>query len=102
MTKSAIRLLTLTICATALVGVATVTPASSETSHSNHVKKHKKILMHRDFGGYQPAGRTWIVARPPIAAGAACPGMGRSFDCAIWPPPMDEDPDRKTSGSDGS
>jgi hypothetical protein len=28
--------------------------------------------------------------------------MARSFDCKIWPPPFDEDPDRKVSGSDGA
>ena len=102
MTKSAIRLLTLTICATALVALPAVTPANSKTNHSKQIKKHN-MVMHssRGFSGYQTVDRGWIVARPPSATGGACPGMGRSFDCAIWPPPFDEDPDRKNSGSDG-
>jgi hypothetical protein len=42
MNKSVIRLLTLTIYATTLVAVPTVTPASAATDGSQHLKKHKK------------------------------------------------------------
>jgi hypothetical protein len=29
--------------------------------------------------------------------GPICPGIGRSFECKIWPPPFEDDPDRKVS-----
>lgn len=101
MSKFAIRLLTLAVCATALVVVPTVTPAKAETSSSKHIKKHKrKIQRSSGFGDPWSAGQAWPVARPPSRAGWACPGSGRSFECRTWPPPMDEDPDRKASGTD--
>ena len=88
MTRSAIRLLALTIFATTLAGA----PAESGTSHGKHFKKH-------NFRTARPA---WPGVGPPAQSGPVCPGMGRSFDCKIWPPPFDEDPDRKVSGSDGA
>jgi hypothetical protein len=30
-----------------------------------------------------------------------CPGLARGIDCRIWPPPIDEDPDRKRGGGGG-
>jgi hypothetical protein len=99
MSKSAIRFLTL-IITTGLAGAATVTPARPETSHNKHIKKHYvSIRGSRDFYAHQATERAWTVARPP--GGNVCPGIARSFDCAVWPPPFDEDPDRKVSGSDG-
>ena len=41
MNKSVIRLLTLTICAMALVAVPTITPAKAAANGSQQVKKHK-------------------------------------------------------------
>ena len=32
---------------------------------------------------------------PPRRAGSACPGSGRAIDCTVWPPPIDDDPDRQ-------
>jgi hypothetical protein len=97
MSKFAIRLLTLAVCATALALVPTVTPAKAETSSSKHLKKHKKH-KHPGFSHRWSAGQPWAVAKPPSSAGPVCPGIGRSFDCRVWPPPFDEDPDRKVSG----
>jgi hypothetical protein len=87
MSKSAIRLLALTIFATTLAGA----PAESGTSHSKHIKKHSFRIV-------RPA---WPAVSPPAQSGEVCPGIGRSFECRIWPPPINEDPDRKISGSDG-
>jgi hypothetical protein len=98
MSKLAIRLLTLAISATALVLVPTVTPANAETSSGRHIKKHKKS---HGFSVPRSAGQPWPVTRPASQPGPVCPGNGRSFDCRVWPPPFDEDPDRKVSGSDG-
>lgn len=93
MSKFATRLLTLAIYATALMVVPMVTPAKAETS-SRH--KHKKR-----FSDHPSAGQAWPVTRPSSPAGDVCPGIARSFECKIWPPPMDDDPDRKHSSSDG-
>ena len=95
MSKSAIRILTLAICATSLVLVPTIEPAQA-ASHGS--KKHKRYIQQSPgFRGYSYVGQAWPVTRP---SGPACPGTGRSFDCKVWPPPFDEDPDRKASGSD--
>jgi hypothetical protein len=97
MSKFAIGLLTLGMYATALAVVPMVTPAEAATS-SKH-KKHQRTTQRR------PAIRdSWAAgqARPVIRpSGQVCPGLARSFDCKIWPPPFEDDPDRKVSGSDG-
>jgi hypothetical protein len=100
MSKFAIRLLTLAMYGTALVVVPMVTPAKAETSSSRHIKTHKK---QRNPGFRDPwsAGQAWPVAKPSSHGGEVCPGNARSFECATWPPPMYDDPDRKVSGSDG-
>ena len=100
MSKSAIRLLTLAICATSLVVVPVAEPAKAESSSSKKHKRHVQGHVQRSpgFDGYWYAGQAWPVTRP--TPGPVCPGSGRSFDCKVWPPPFDEDPDRKTSGSD--
>jgi len=101
MSKFATRLLTLTMFATALVVVAMVTPVEAATN-SKHPKKHWKTThwSHRNSYGFSDP---WSAgqARPSSQAGGACPGLARSFDCKTWPPPFDEDPDRRVSGSDG-
>ena len=94
MNKLAIRLSMLTIGATVLVAVPTVAPTKAEArSQHVHVQKHKR---YRSF-----AGPSFVGAAPRVIApsytGEVCPGIGRSFDCKIWPPPYEDDPDRKTS-----
>jgi hypothetical protein len=100
MSKFAIRLLMLTISAMALVLVPTVAPANAETSSGRHIKKHKR-QMSPGFIAPRSAGQPWPVSRPSSQPGAACPGIARGIDCRVWPPPFDDDPDRKISGSDG-
>jgi hypothetical protein len=95
MSKIAIQLLMLATCATALVVVPVVTPAKATTSSSKHIK-HKK---HRGPGFSDP-GRAWPGNRPSSPAGAVCPGNARAIDCRVWPPPIEDDPDRKVSGTD--
>jgi hypothetical protein len=99
MSKFAIRLLTLATYAVALVIVAAVTAAKATTSSSKLIK-HKK---HRGpgFSDARSVGQAWPVTRPTGQAGAICPGNARSIDCQMWPPPFDDDPDRKASSSDG-
>ena len=99
MSQLAIRLLTLALCATAWVVIAMVAPADAATSGSKHIRKHHQ--KRPGFSDSWSAGQASPVPRPSIQRGAGCPGMGRGIDCATWPPPMDDDPDRKASSSDG-
>jgi hypothetical protein len=114
MKKSTIQTLILAISVMALAGIWPITPALSKTktAHSKHLRKHQ--VAHWNYGpGYaRPAGRAWPAGgawpgggawpavQSPAPSGDVCPGIGRSFECKIWPPPMDQDPDRKGSGAD--
>ena len=98
MRELAIRFSVLAISATVLGATAMLTvPAEAKTSgqHMHHVKHHKHWRHH--------AGRAWYGAPArPLAgydsqSGPICPQVGHSFDCKIWPPPYEDDPDRKTS-----
>ena len=94
MSKFAIRLLTLAISATALVLVPTVAPAKAETGSGRHIKKHKRQES-PGFSAHRSAGQAWPVSRPSSQPNAAC---SRGFECAKWPPPMYEDPQRNPDG----
>jgi hypothetical protein len=102
MSKFAIRLLTLAMFATALAVVPVITPAEAATN-SKHAKKHLRMThwSHRNsYGSSDPwsAGQ----ARPSSQAGEVCPGLARSFECrGTWPPPFDEDSDRKDGDGGG-
>jgi len=98
MGEFAIRVLALAIGAAALVLVPTVTPATAATIHGKHFKKHKnRVHYGPGFRGPWSAGRARLVATPSIQAGTVCPGIARSFECGTWPPPIEDDPDRKVS-----
>jgi hypothetical protein len=95
--------LTLAVCATA---VASVVAASEAGASGRHIKKHYQRTSHHHYRtsyGFNDVPTTGGIApvAAPYARRSVCPGMGRSFDCSVWPPPFDEDPDRKVSGSDG-
>jgi hypothetical protein len=95
MGKLAIQLSALAIGAAALAAVPVIVPAQAKTAGRHmHVSKHR---WHRhNYIAAWPAGPTQPVVRS-YDSGEICPGIGRSFDCKIWPPPFDVDPDRKTS-----
>ena len=95
MGKFSIWILTLAIYAPVVV-LPMVIPATAETSSSKHIKKHKKIILRSP--GFDQA---WPVASPSSQATPVCPGMARSFQCKIWPPPMEDDPDRKIPDGGG-
>jgi hypothetical protein len=98
MSKFAIGLLTLAMYATALVVVPMVTPVEAATN-SKHTRKHQRTAQRRPvIIDSWAAGQARPVIRP---SGQVCPGLARSFDCKIWPPPIEDDPDRRVSGSDG-
>jgi hypothetical protein len=91
MNQLLLRISMLTVCATALTVIPTVTSAAAGAKHT-HMKKHHWRHHYRvawPAGPAQPAVRSYDN-------GPVCPGVGRSFDCKIWPPPFADDPDRKT------
>jgi hypothetical protein len=91
MSRFAIRLSTLVIYLTASLMVPLAAPADAASSKKHRHQRSTGVSNHWYAGQALPA-------RPP---GPVCPGLARSFDCKVWPPPFDEDPDRKVSGSDG-
>ena len=97
MSRFAIRLLTLAMYAASLPVVAMITPAKAATS-SGHIQKHKKQWRPRLS---EPVGQAQAFVPPYSQTGPICPGIARSFDCKVWPPPIDEDPDRKRGASGG-
>src|ERR1700747_1706790 len=92
--KIAILLLMLATYATALVVVPPVTPAKATTSNGKHLKKHKK----QNRAGFSHPSQAWPGNRP--SSQPVCPGNARAIDCRVWPPPIEDDPDRKVSGTD--
>jgi hypothetical protein len=93
------RLSTPAVCALVVFSIATTTAEAS----SRHTRKHhQRIGYHQrmsvGFNDLRSTGAFVPVARPTEDV---CPGNRRSFDCKVWPPPFDQDPDRRISGSDG-
>jgi hypothetical protein len=100
MHKLAIPFSALAVGATALLMVSAMTPAAAKTAsqhaHHRHINKHAshwRPHYGRAWYGY-PAAPVAGAYRP---SGDVCPGIGRSFECKIWPPPFEDDPDRKTN-----
>jgi hypothetical protein len=91
MSKFAIGLLTLAMYAASLPVIAMITPAQAAT------KKHWRPRVNEPW--YVGQARAFV---PPYSqAGPICPGIARGIDCKVWPPPIDEDPDRKRGASGG-
>jgi hypothetical protein len=91
MRPSTIRLLTLAICATAVVPEVAVTDAQAS---SRHIQKHY-VRQSLGFRNSWAAGEVRTAARLNPPGGDVCRGSARSFDCRTWPPPIGDDPDRK-------
>jgi hypothetical protein len=85
MRRFAIRLLTLTMYATASATGPIFAPAEAASGKKH---RHQQSI---GVSNHWYVGQAWS-ARP---SGPVCSGLGRSFDCREWPPPFDEDPDRK-------
>ena len=86
MRPSTIRVLTLVISAAVVVLLLTATDVEAS---SRHVNKHWAAEE------VQPVARSWS------SGGSACPGNARSIDCRIWPPPFEDDSDRKSGDGGG-
>ena len=104
----AIRRLILAIAATAVL-VPAVTPGEAEASGRHHLRKQYNRIVpgwndprRMSPNRYDPwtAREVRPVAPSWSGGGSVCPGNARSFDCKVWPPPFDDDPDRKASGAD--
>ena len=86
----------LVIGAAAVAIIPASAPVQAKASRHMHHKTHHGHWRHH-YGqvwyGYPAAP----MVRPTSQSGWVCPGIGRSFDCKVWPPPFEDDPDRKTS-----
>ena len=95
-----LALAALVIGAPPLVAMPAIAQAEAKTAsqhvHHRHMNKHASHWRHR-YGqvwyGYPAAP----MAGSYCSSGDVCPGIGRSFECKIWPPPFEDDPDRKTT-----
>lgn len=87
MSRSGSRVLILVVCATALVMVPMGMSAKAANS-SQEEQSRKRTQTSPSAGDPRSTGR----------AGASC---SRGIDCATWPPPLYDDPDRKTGGAGG-
>ena len=102
MGKLAIRGLTLAIGAAAVAMVSPITPAAAKDSRHAHHMHHLHTMNHGWHSAYPYRG-AWIAppAQPMVRSynqsDWVCPGISRSFDCKIWPPPIEDDPDRRVS-----
>jgi hypothetical protein len=85
MSKFAIGLLTLAMYAASLPVIAMITPAQAETK--------KQWRPHVSEPWY--AGRAQAFVPPYGQAGPICPGNARGIDCRVFPPPIEDDPDRR-------
>ena len=89
MSKFAIGLLTLAMYAASLPVIAMITPAQAAT------KKHWRPS--------EPsyAARAQQFVPPYSQAGPICPGLARGVDCRVFPPPIEDDPDRRKGPGGG-
>jgi hypothetical protein len=95
MRHSATRCLVMAACATAAVFVAT---ANEADARDRHVRLHRH---HRTSIGFDNLPTGTIAPAVVPARTDVCPGNARAIDCTVWPPPFDDDPDRKATSSDG-
>jgi len=96
MRPSTVRFLTLAICGTAMLAEPVLAATQSE-ANSRQARPHHDRTIHRLRNAF--ASQEFRPAAPGRNRSEVCPS-GRSFDCKIWPPPFDVDPDRK-SGDGG-
>ena len=105
MSKFAIGLLTLVVYTTPLPVISMIsTPARAETISNKPIKQQHRKNIQRSHGvsdAWAASGQAWPVTGLSSQAGPVCPGIARSIDCKIWPPPISEDPDRKRGSSGG-
>jgi hypothetical protein len=96
-----IRRLILVVCATA-VGVIPLVMATEVEASSRHIGKHHRLkkpgLNSRASREIRPVA--WPrFAQPSFERGyvGVCPGLSHGgYECKIWPPPVDVDPDRRS------
>lgn len=85
--------------------VVSLVPAGEATASGLHVRKHhhRASPHQRTYLGFNDhrAARAFVPVAAPSSRGSACPGNARAIDCTVWPPPFEDDPDRKATSSDG-
>lgn len=91
------------LSAVAVVTAAFAVPAFAQQQHHHHVRaaSYHGPAYAAFRGAYNRLPMNESYDLEGIRAGPVCPGIARSIDCSIWPPPIDEDPDRKRGGGGG-
>jgi len=89
-----------TLSAVAVVTAGLIVPAFAQY---HHVRGHGYHGTRTFRGAYNRLSAPVFYNASPeyTPGGPVCPGIARSIDCRIWPPPIDEDPDRKRGGGGG-
>lgn len=93
MRHSATQCLAVAACAAAVASVVTVPEADASGRHARMHRHHRTNIGFND----PHAG----AIATPVSRGNVCPGNARAIDCTVWPPPINDDPDRKATSSDG-
>lgn len=97
MGKLAIALFTLATYSAA-IAVPMVVPVEVEAAGRKNIEKQKrKLPQHSRVNRSWSAGQAWPASVPFGQTGVTC---FRGIDCATWPPPIYNDPDRKPAGAD--
>jgi hypothetical protein len=99
MRKLAIAFSALAIGAAAVVMIPASARAEAKApgQHMHHMKKHHWHGTHHYRHVWYGAPAQPYAGGYSSQSGWVCPGIGRSFECKVWPPPFEDDPDRKTS-----
>jgi hypothetical protein len=100
MRPAAIRLLALTLSTAMAVPVVTTSGVEASSRHVRKHHQHTNAGWNHSWRRSSAAQQVRPVAPSWSGGDSVCPGLARSFDCKIWPPPFEDDPDRKHSGSD--
>jgi hypothetical protein len=100
-----IRRLIMAVCVTA-VGVIPMVKATESEANSPHIGKHYKKHYKLKKPGLNALAsrkiRPWLQPSFEHGADDVCPGNPHgAYECKIWPPPVDVDPDRRNGDAGG-
>ena len=95
-----IRRLIMVVCVTAVgvIPVVNATESEANSPHKKHYKLKKPGLNSRASREIRPVAGPRF-AQPSFERGyvGVCPAVSHGgYECKIWPPPVDVDPDRRS------
>jgi hypothetical protein len=101
MRRSAMRLLILTIGATAVVPVVTAIDIEASNRHVRKLHQRTSLGWNNSLRRSRATQEIRPASPSSSQGGDVCPGNARAIDCRIWPPPVVDDPDRRNGSGDG-